>query len=132
MLLRTVSKATSDNEHETVHCSPFIVPQCSPHPLRQLPRQRMHRPLAGYVGGNGGARIDRAHRANQDDAAAPLEYETVFTRKVPTDANPLRIWLDPAERICIAHAGGMTVFFPTGRIPRSIAEKMPVDDTPDE
>ena len=78
------------------------------------------------------ARIVRLRENNAEDGGAPLEFETVFTRKVPTDASPLRIWLDPAERICIAHSGGITVFFATGRIPRSIAEKMPADDTPDE
>ena len=44
---------------------------------------------------------------------------------------PLRIWLDPADRICIAHGGNrITVLFPLGRIPPAIAEKMRPEDFP--
>jgi hypothetical protein len=61
----------------------------------------------------------------------PFEVEAVFTRKVPTDPSPLRIWLDPADRICIAHDGkNITVLFPLGRIPPAIATLMPVDQIP--
>ena len=75
----------------------------------------------------------RENRPDPDTAAPPDEpvtFEAAFGRHVPTDPAPLRIWLDPAERICIAHGGSrVTVLFPTGRIPRSIAEKMPAQDS---
>ncbi|HSI37394.1 MAG TPA: hypothetical protein VK986_27645, partial [Tepidisphaeraceae bacterium] len=79
----------------------------------------------------------RENRPDPDTAAPPDEpvtFEAAFGRHVPTDPAPLRIWLDPAGRICIAHGGSrVTVLFPTGRIPRGIAEKMPAEDiTSDE
>jgi hypothetical protein len=60
--------------------------------------------------------------------------EAVFTRGVPSDSTPLRIWLDPADRICIAHdQSRITILFPNGRIPPAIAQKMrPEDFPPDE
>jgi hypothetical protein len=64
----------------------------------------------------------------------PFEVEAVFSRKVPTDPMPLRIWLDPADRICIAHdTKNITVLFPLGRIPPAISSLMPLDEmSPDE
>ena len=65
------------------------------------------------------------------DGDAPFEYEATFTRGIPSDANVARIWLDPADRICIAHGGNrITVLFPNGRIPPAIAEKMRPEDFP--
>jgi hypothetical protein len=65
------------------------------------------------------------------DAESPLEFEAVFTRGIPSDADVARIWLDPADRICIAHGGNrITVLFPIGRIPPAIAEKMRPEDFP--
>lgn len=62
---------------------------------------------------------------------APFEYEATFTRGIPSDSNTARIWLDPADRICIAHGGNrITVLFPSGRIPPAIAEKMRPEDFP--
>ena len=62
---------------------------------------------------------------------APFAVEAVFTRKVPDDARPLRIWLDPADRICFAHDRvRITVLYPLGRIPPSIASLMPAEDEP--
>jgi hypothetical protein len=62
---------------------------------------------------------------------APFEYEATFTRGIPSDTNTTRIWLDPADRICIAHGGNrVTVLFPNGRIPPAIAEKMRPEDFP--
>jgi hypothetical protein len=63
------------------------------------------------------------------DADQPFAVEAVFTRKVPSDPAPLRIWLDPDDRICIAHdQNRLTVLFPIGRIPQGIAMKMQGDD----
>jgi hypothetical protein len=60
----------------------------------------------------------------------PFEVEAVFTRKVPTDPTPLRIWLDPADRICIAHEQKhITLLFPLGRIPPAIWTIMPVSQS---
>lgn len=63
----------------------------------------------------------------------PFEVDAVFTRKVPSDPSPLRIWLDPAERICFAHdRGRITVLFTNGRISPEIARLMPVEDSREE
>lgn len=65
------------------------------------------------------------------DAAEPFEVQAVFTRKVPTDPAPLRVWLDPADRICFAHdKDRITVLFPSGRIPPEIARLMPAEQAP--
>jgi len=68
------------------------------------------------------------------DSDEPFTVEAVFTRGVPSDSTPLRIWLDPADRICIAHdQSRITILFPNGRIPPAIAQKMrPEDFPPDE
>jgi hypothetical protein len=68
------------------------------------------------------------------DSIEPFKIEAVFTRGVPSDPKPLRIWLDPADRICIAHdQNRITVLFPTGRISPAIAQMMrPEDFPPDE
>ncbi len=73
------------------------------------------------------ARIIRLRE--MEGGAEPLMFEALFTRKVPSDATPLRIWLDPANRLCIAHDGkNITVFFTNGRIPRDITRIMPAQD----
>jgi hypothetical protein len=72
-------------------------------------------------------------RPTPDDPAQPFAVEAVFTRLVPTDPAPLRIWLDPADRICVAYGTNrVTVFFPIGRIPPDIAAKMRPEDFPPE
>jgi hypothetical protein len=75
-------------------------------------------------------------RANLDpdtsdfrEGEPPFQLEATFTRKVPNDATPLRIWLDPADRICIAHdQTHITMFFPLGRIPPALSSIMPVEE----
>jgi hypothetical protein len=65
------------------------------------------------------------------DGDPPFEFEAAFTRGIPSDAEIARIWLDPSDRICIAHGGNrITVLFPNGRIPPAIAEKMRPEDFP--
>jgi hypothetical protein len=67
------------------------------------------------------------------DDAEPFTLDAVFTRLVPNDPNPIRIWMDPADRICIAHGGNrITVLFPIGRIPPAIVGMMGRDDLPPE
>ncbi|HEY7115073.1 MAG TPA: hypothetical protein VH475_00720 [Tepidisphaeraceae bacterium] len=72
-------------------------------------------------------RVVRIRPTPGDDQ--PFVVDAVFTRQIPSDADPLRIWLDPADRICIAHGGNrITVLFPIGRVPPAIAEKMRPED----
>jgi hypothetical protein len=63
----------------------------------------------------------------------PFTLDGVFTRNVPNDPAPLRIWMDPADRICIAHGGNrITVLFTIGRIPPVIVGMMGSGDLPPE
>ena len=78
---------------------------------------------------NSPGRIVRLRPTPEEDQ--PFRVDAVFTRTVPADPNPLRIWLDPADRICIAHSGNcVTILFTIGRIPPAIAEKMRLEDFP--
>ena len=62
-----------------------------------------------------------------------FSVEAVFTRGVPSGDWPLRIWLDPADRICIAHdQTQITVLFPLGRIPPAISAMMPAGTDNDQ
>lgn len=80
---------------------------------------------------NAPGRIVRIRPTPDDDE--PFRVDGVFTRTVPNDADPQRIWMDPADRICIAHGGNtITVFFTIGRIPPAISEKMRPEDFPPE
>jgi hypothetical protein len=80
---------------------------------------------------NAAGRIVRIRPTPNGDE--PFTVDGVFTRTVPTDANPQRIWIDPADRICIAHSGNtITIFFTIGRIPPAISEKMRPEDFPPE
>jgi hypothetical protein len=67
------------------------------------------------------------------DEEEPFTVDAVFTRNVPSDPQPLRIWMDPADRICIAHTGNrITVLFTIGRIPPTIVGMMGSGDLPPE
>jgi hypothetical protein len=60
-------------------------------------------------------------------AAEPFEVEATFTRHMP-NADPERIWLDPAGRIDIAYNGDkLVILFPTGRVPPDIQQLMTVE-----
>lgn len=62
------------------------------------------------------------------DQPEPFQVDATFTKNIPNTDHPLRIWLDPAGRICFAPDDRhLTLFFPTGRIPPEIVEKMPPD-----
>ncbi len=61
------------------------------------------------------------------DGSEPFELETTFTRHIP-NADPQRIWLDPAGRIDIAYGGDkLVILFPTGRVPPEIQQLMTSD-----
>lgn len=64
------------------------------------------------------------------EAANGFEVEATFTRGVPSTDDISRIWLDPADRLCIVHGGNtrLSIFFPEGYIPRPIARMMPAGD----
>lgn len=80
---------------------------------------------------NAPGRIVRIRATPDDDE--PFRVDGVFTRTVPSDPDPQRIWMDPADRICIAHGGNtITIFFTIGRIPPAISEKMRPEDFPPE
>jgi hypothetical protein len=58
-------------------------------------------------------------------AEEPFKLEATFTRRIPNLDALERIWLDPAGRIIIAHSGNtLSVCFPTGRIPKELADKI--------
>jgi hypothetical protein len=69
-------------------------------------------------------RVIRLRRA-APGSPEPFIIETVFTNNIPNTDDPRRVWLDPAGRIVIATNGNqLTILFPTGRIPPSIAQRM--------
>jgi hypothetical protein len=52
----------------------------------------------------------------------------VLTRNLPNAEELTRVWVDPAGRICvISGANRLHVLFPDGRIPKRIAEMMPLE-----
>jgi hypothetical protein len=55
----------------------------------------------------------------------PFALEAVFTDHIPDFQSIQRIWVDPAGRINVAYeASHLCVMFPTGQIPREIADKI--------
>ncbi len=58
------------------------------------------------------------------DTAEPFEVEASFTKRIPNQDHPTRIWLDPAGRIVMAVENELAIMFPAGRIPREISELM--------
>jgi hypothetical protein len=66
------------------------------------------------------------------DKPEPFKLEATFTKRIPNDDHPHRIWLDPAGRIIIAYGDHeLAICFPAGRIPREIATKMTAADLKD-
>ena len=67
----------------------------------------------------------RALRLKRDPKDDSFALEATFVRNIPNVEQPRRIWLDPAGRIVIAYEGNaLTILFPSGQIPRSIAQRM--------
>ena len=65
-------------------------------------------------------------------ASEPFKIESTFTRRIPSVDQPIRIWKDPAGRInMIAEPDHLLIMFPTGRIPKQIAEMMPAGELKD-
>jgi len=64
--------------------------------------------------------------------AEPFELEGTFTRGIPNTDNPMRIWVDPAKRICMVYdKDELAVLFPDGRVPHGIAQLMLREDSGD-
>ncbi|HLL90366.1 MAG TPA: hypothetical protein VK324_13790, partial [Tepidisphaeraceae bacterium] len=58
----------------------------------------------------------------------PFTVDGTFTRNVPSAGEFVRVWTDPAGRICAMSADDrMHVLFPEGLIPTPIARMMPAD-----
>jgi hypothetical protein len=72
---------------------------------------------------NSVGRIARIRPTPSD--AQPFVLEAVFTEHIPDYQSIQRIWRDPAGRIIVAYEGShLSVIFPTGQIPREIADKI--------
>jgi len=55
----------------------------------------------------------------------PYKLDGTFTHRVPKD-QIARIWLDPANRICVVFEGSkLAIMFPEGHIPPHIATMIP-------
>ena len=66
------------------------------------------------------------------DKPQPYKLDATFTKRIPNEDHPNRIWLDPAGRIIIATGGNtLSICFPAGRIPHDIATKMTAADLKD-
>jgi hypothetical protein len=62
-------------------------------------------------------------------AASPFKLEGSFTHRIPGDDNIRRIWLDGANRICIAYDDNkLAIVFPEGHIPPHIATMIPANE----
>ena len=59
------------------------------------------------------------------DEPEPFFLEATFTRNIPNADNVTRFWLDPAERLIMAHGNKLAIMFPRGYIPPAIASKIP-------
>jgi hypothetical protein len=68
-------------------------------------------------------------KRNAASESQPFALDATFVKNIPNVDQPKRIWLDPAGRIIIAHDGNtLTILFPSGRIPSSIAQRMLASD----
>jgi hypothetical protein len=66
-------------------------------------------------------------RTNPPAATQPFKVDATFAHKIPND-EPMRMWLDPADRMIILHDGTMaTISFPAGVVPSTLADKIPGD-----
>ncbi len=62
------------------------------------------------------------------DGDEPFKLEATFTHRVPA-ADIARIWMDGANRICVAYDGNkLAVMFPEGHIPPHIATMIPANE----
>jgi hypothetical protein len=72
---------------------------------------------------NSSGRIARIRASLAD--AEPFALEAIFSDHIPDFQSIQRIWRDPAGRIIVAYEGShLAVIFPTGQIPREIADKI--------
>jgi hypothetical protein len=61
------------------------------------------------------------------DGPEPFEVVATFTKRIPSNPKITRVWLDPANRIIVAHGSQLAILFPDGYIPPPIAQMMPAD-----
>ena len=54
----------------------------------------------------------------------PMAVEAAFTKGLPADDAPIRVWPDPAGRLVIQLSRKLVILFPEGFIPRSIRDLM--------
>lgn len=59
------------------------------------------------------------------DEPEPFLLEATFTRNVPNADEVTRLWIDPADRLILAHGAKLAIMFPRGYIPPAIASKIP-------
>ena len=57
----------------------------------------------------------------------PFEVEATFSKRIPSNPKLTRVWLDPANRIIMAHGSQLVILFPDGYIPPPIAQMMPAE-----
>lgn len=67
-------------------------------------------------------------RWNEDDDREPFSLDATFTRNIPEVSNPTRIWLDPFDRIVMAHGSQLTIMFPKGYVPAVMSNLMTAQD----
>ena len=59
------------------------------------------------------------------DEVEPFGLEATFTRNVPNVEQILRMWVDPSDRLIMAHGTKLSIMFPRGYIPPDIISKIP-------
>ncbi|HEX8322450.1 MAG TPA: hypothetical protein VF595_00930 [Tepidisphaeraceae bacterium] len=64
----------------------------------------------------------RVRRYAIGDNGSVLTLEATFTQGVPTDATA--VWIDPAGRLVMTTANALSIAFPEGRVPRTLADLM--------
>jgi hypothetical protein len=66
------------------------------------------------------------------DEEQPLHLEATFTRNVPNTEEIVRMWVDPSDRLILAHGTKLSIMFPRGYIPPAIITKIPPAQLVDE
>jgi hypothetical protein len=73
-------------------------------------------------------RVLRIRWSDDEEAGEPFALDATFTRNIPDVKNPTRIWLDPFDRIVMAHASQLTILFPKGYVPPVMSNLMTARD----
>jgi len=113
----TLTVVTADGKRH-IWALPDEIAGASDYPPRLSPDLEGHLFLFNSTG-----RIARLRETFSD--TQPFVLEAVFSDHVPDYRDVQRIWRDPAGRIDIAYEQShLDVIFPTGQIPREIADKI--------